>query len=88
MACRSGTTSGPNSARDGAVHRSSAQAQLIRGHIVHAQSSPAGTAATGATPHDRHARAMMKQGLGAALVPPRHTAAVPNAHGGNDSYKP
>jgi len=31
---------------------------------------------------------MMKQGLGAALVPPRHTAAVPNAHGGNDSYKP
>jgi hypothetical protein len=30
---------------------------------------------------------MMKQGLGAALVPPRHTAAVPNAHGGNDSYK-
>ena len=70
MACRSGTTSGPNSARNGAVHRSSAQAQLIRGHIVHAQSSPAGTAATGATPHDRHARAMMKQGLGAALVPP------------------
>ncbi len=50
--------------------------------------SPAGTAATGATPHDRHAGAMMKQGLGAALVPPRHTAAVPNAHGGNDSYKP
>ena len=87
MACRSGTTSGPNSARNGAVHRSSAQAQLIRGHVVHAQSSPAGTAATGATPHDRHAGAMMKQGLGAALVPPRHTAAVPNAHGGNDSYK-
>ena len=53
MACRSGTTSGPNSARNGAVHRSSAQAQLIRGHVVHAQSSPAGTAATGATHHDR-----------------------------------
>ena len=44
--------------------------ETIRGHVVHAQSSPAGTAATGATHHDRHARAMMKQGLGAAFVPP------------------
>ena len=68
--CRSGTTIGPNSARTGAVHRSSAQSRPTGPRAVRAHPSPASTAATGATHHDRHARAMMKQGLGAAFVPP------------------
>ena len=68
--CRSGTTIGPNSARTGAVHRSSAQSRPTGPRAVRAHPSPAGTAATGATHHDRHARDMMKQGLGAAFVPP------------------
>ena len=53
MACRSGTTSGPNSARNGAVHRSSAHARPTGPRSVRAHPSPAGTAATGATHHDR-----------------------------------
>ena len=54
--CRSGTTIGPNSARTGAVHRSSAQSRPTGPRAVRAHPSPAGTAATGATHHDRHAR--------------------------------
>ena len=68
--CRSGTTIGPNSARTGAVHRSIAQSRPTGPRAVRAHPSPASTAATGATHHDRHARDMMKQGLGAAFVPP------------------
>ena len=51
--CRSGTTIGPNSARTGAVHRSSAQSRPTGPRAVRAHPSPAGTAATGATHHDR-----------------------------------
>ena len=51
--CRSGTTIGPNSARTGAVHRSSAQSRPTGPRAVRAHPFPAGTAATGATHHDR-----------------------------------
>ena len=53
---RGGTTSGPITARNGAVHRSSAHARPTGPRSVRAHPSPAGTAATGATHHDRHAR--------------------------------
>ena len=84
--CRSGTTIGPNSARTGAVHRSSAQSRPTGPRAVRAHPSPAGTAATGATHHDRRRkindgvrRRRRVRAAGAPQPPPTH-------RGMNDSW--